>query len=349
LRLSSILGLTPLVVALLGPVPAGADAAEPTTVLLPIQNRAGDQAAAQAVERTLRLALGVRGRLVDPEPTRDALRRLRIRNGDRAVPRLLRLLGERLGADWLVSATLHDAERRLVPRATVSVRLYSVSTGQLAWAGFHGASGVDHRTLLGLGAIRDLDALAALVVQELLEDLPSSAGAEIDPREDAVGTLAIVPFGGHTVRRATAHAETVTEASRAVLLGDGARLVSPNESFDILRRLQAGQWGGVTAETREALRQARADAILTGAVEVYEVTGSEAEPNPRVGVAMRLVDASSGHILWTGAEERTGHGGLDLLGLGRVRSRGALTEQIVQSLTRRLRREAGTARVQGEP
>lgn len=347
----SILSLAALLVGALGPPAQPADTGEPTVVLLPVQNRVGDRAAAEAVESTLRLELDEWGRVLAPQPTRDALRRLRIRNGDRAVPRLLHLLAERLGARWLISATLHDAERRVVPRVTVSVRVYSGATGRLLWAGFQGGSGLDHRTVLGLGVIHDLDILATSVVQELLQELPTDPESGPEVTEDAVGVLAIVPFGGHTVRRATAHAETVTEASRAALLGQGTRLLSPNESFEILRRLQAGQWGGVTAETRQGLRQARADAILTGAVEVYEETGSEAEPNPRVGVAMRLVDASSGQILWTGAEERTGHGGLDVLGLGRVRSRGALAEQIAESLTRRLRREAGPAGrlSQGEP
>jgi TolB-like protein len=351
LHVPSILAPAAFLVVLVGPPARAADADGPTLALLPVQDRAGDQAAAAVVDATLRRELGQRGRVLSPQPTRDALRRLRIRNGDRAVPRLLRLLGERLGADWLVSATLHDAERRSVPRVTVSARFYSGATGRLVWAGFEGGSGLDHQTVLGFGVIHDLDTLSASVAQELLRDLPEDPEGGPEATGAPAGTLAIVPFGGHTVQRATAHAETVTEASRAVLLGDGTRLLSPNSSFEILRRLQAGQWGGVTAETREALRQAEVDAILTGAVEFYEETGAEAEPNPRVGVTMRLVDAASGQILWTGAEERTGHGGLDLLGLGRVRSRGALAERIVESLTRRLRRETHTAarHSQGEP
>jgi hypothetical protein len=88
--------------------------------VFPTQNRAGDTSAAGTVEEALRVELGRLGRLVGPGETRDALRRLRIRNGDRAAPQLLRQLGDELDAGWLVSSTLHDADRLLVPSLTVS-------------------------------------------------------------------------------------------------------------------------------------------------------------------------------------------------------------------------------------
>jgi hypothetical protein len=82
----------------------GAPAADERAIaVFPVQNRAGDSSAAAAVDEALRAELARRGPLVEPEETRDALRQLRIRNGDRAAPLLLRRLGEEL-AGWLVSA-----------------------------------------------------------------------------------------------------------------------------------------------------------------------------------------------------------------------------------------------------
>lgn len=324
---------------------AAADAPEsPVIAVFPAQNRAGDSPAALAVDRALHMELSRHARVIDPESTRSALRRLRIRNGDRAAPQLLRLLAGNLGADWLVSVTLHNADRRLVPRTTVSARFYASATGELAWAGFESGSGLDGRTLLGLGVTPHLEGLVPLVVANLLKGMPLSPGPadaegsrEPRARKTDLGTVAIVPFSASTPRRATLNAETVTEAARARLLDDGVDILSPNRSYEILRRLQSGAWGGVEAETRAALRDAGgARTILTGSVETYDVGGSEFEPEPRVTIAMRVLDASTGRILWTGALEREGWDGQGLFALGRVYSRGALAEDMMKTLTRRL-------------
>jgi len=345
-NLRSALVLTHVVLvasaAALGGTPATAGRA---IALFPVQDRAGDSAAAAAVDEALRSELGRLGRLVGPSETRDALRRLRIRNGDRVAPLLLRQLGAELAADWLVSATLHEADRSQVPGLTVSVRLYSTDTGELLWTGFRGESGLDRRKLLGLGTIAEIEDLARLVAPNLLRDLPPAAGGAEGPgsresRRSRLGTVAVVPFTGSTASQPTSSAEAVTEAVQARLFADGVRLVSPNRLHDILRRLQGGQWGGVTAETRAALeRTAAADTILTGAVEAYDLEGGETEPEPAVAIALRLLDASTGRILWTGSAERRGWDHEGLFRRGRVHSRGALTVRVLEDLARRLDRE----------
>lgn len=326
-----------ILAAAAGPAAAG----DPRAIaVFPAQNRTGDAAAAVVVDEALRAELAGRGRLVGPDETRDALRRLRIRNGDRAAPLLLRQLGAELGAAWLVSATVHDADRYLAPSLTLSVRVYSSSTGELLWAGFRGESGIDRRKPLGLGTIGALEELAPVVARDLLRDLPAapdtapSGGAE--RARSRLGKVAVVPFTGTTAWLPTRSAEAATEAARARFLADGVRLVSPNQLFDILRRLQGGRWGGVTAETRAALEEVGADTILTGTVEAYELGGSEAEPEPRVTVALRLIETTSGRILWTGCEEREGWDRQGLFRRGRVYSRGALAGKILDTLARRL-------------
>jgi TolB-like protein len=315
--------------------------------LFSVQNAAGDSGAASAADQILQFELSKYGSLVGPERTRDALRRLRIRSGDRAAPALLRLLGEELGADWLVSVSLHDTERRVVPRLTMSIRIYSSATGELMWMDFRGGSGIDRRKVLGLGTIDELERLIPFFVRDLLEELPTSAATTAPARaqdrrkaQSNLGRVAVVPFAGSTKQRPTLNAETVTEAIRAQLYGSGVDLVSPNLAYEILRQQQSGRWDGVTAASWTALHtDAGADTILTGEVETYELGGSAFEPRPRVAFAIRLLDASTGRILWTGALERSGWDGQGLLGLGRVYSRGALTERMTEILARSLERE----------
>ena len=341
--MASTLVLGQLLLAALGPL---ALAASPGAVLavFPTQNRVGDLEAAAAVDDALRRELGRFGRLVGPEDTRDALRRLRLRNGERAPTAVLRRLGRELGASWLVTATLHDADRRDVPCLTVSARVYSSETGRLAWAGFQGESGLDRRKLLGRGTIATLEALAPLIVRDLLATLSEGLGPErgtdpggVRPAPARIGTVAVVPFTGSTSLQATQNAETVTEAVRARLFADGARLASPNDLSEVIRHLQAGRWGGVTAEARDALHETTAaDTIVTGAVETYDIAGSDFEPDPQVTVALRLLDAPTGRILWSGSEEREGWGHRSLFGRGRIYSRGALAVRVAENLTRRL-------------
>jgi hypothetical protein len=323
---------------------AGAPVADARAIaLFPVQDRAGDSAAAAAVGEALRSELGRLGRLVGPGETRDALRRLRIRNGDRVAPLLLRQLGVELAADWLASATLHTADRSLVPGLTLSVRLYSTETGELLWTGFRGESGLDRRTVLGMGTIPEIEELVPLVTRDLLRDLPhgadrAGAAGPREPRRSRLGTVAVVPFTGSTEWHPTLSAEAVTEAAHARLFADGVSVVSPNRLYDILRRLQGGQWGGVTAETRAALeRTAAADTILTGTVETYDVGGGE-DPEPLVAIALRLLEASTGRILWTGSSERRGWESQGLFRRGRIHSLGALTARVMEDLTRRLHR-----------
>jgi len=309
---------------------AGAQAAAPAgevraVALLPVQDRAGDQRAALAVEHALRRELALSTRVLDAEGTRDALRRLRMRNANDAPPEALQRVAGELGADWLVAATLHEAGRRGVPSLTVSVRVYRGAGGELFWAGFRGASGLDSRTVLGLGAIYTVERLAIPVVERLGKDVAQALDAArgpvaaADPAAAALGSVAVVPLAGLTARDATRNAETVTEAVRAALLQVGAASVSPGCTNEVLRRERLVGWGGIDASARLALRdRCGADAILTGSVELYDMGGAENEPEPRAAIALRLVDAATGRIVWTAAQERKGW---DHQGLFRVRLR----------------------------
>jgi hypothetical protein len=337
-RKARIVGL--LVLVLLAAGPGRAETGAPTLALFPAQNPAGNSTAAAALERALWLEVSQWGRPVEPRDTRDALRRLRLRNGDQADPALLRLLGESLAVDWLVSTAIHGADGGAVPRVTLSVRVYSSATGELAWAGFRSASGLDGRGLLGRGVLSSLEVLVPRVVRELMGSLPAALtrdpGSLREPGS-ARGAVAVVPFGGSTARRATQNGATVTEATRARLFRAGVPMLSPNRTHGVLRRFQAGRFGGVSAQTRAALHDAGgASTILTGAVEAYEMGGSELEPNPEVAIAMRLVDGASGRILWTDARERTGRDGQGLFSSGRTWTRGSLADEMVDDLTRRL-------------
>ncbi len=218
----------------------------------------------------------------------------------------------------------------------------------LGWAGFEAASGLDRRRLLGLGVVADPELLARDVARRLIEAFeqgrPDAAkeGARRPARGgylrrpiDAGGTIAVVPFHSVTARDATVAGETVTDLALAVLHGNGAghkwNIMLPGLVNEILRRRGTLLRGEVDAEVRAELREHGADLIMTGAVEAWEVRRG-AEPEPRVGLSARLLDAESGAILWWNGQDRRGWDRSRALGLGRIHASGALAEEVMESL-----------------
>jgi hypothetical protein len=319
-------------VASLAAAPAAA-AHGPVIALLAVENAAGDGEATRHAGEALAGELGAWTEVVAAGATRDALRRLRVRSADDASPAVLADLAADLGADWLVSLTVHDAERRDVPRLTLSARAYLGGNGEIFWAGFTSVSGLDGRTVLGLGAVTDLEKLIPRAVGRLVRDLESATPAPA--ARGSLGTLALVPFAGDTTQRATAHGVTLTEAARAAAFRRGVPLTSPNCDRQALRRVRSTRRGAVDATMRQALvEECGADSILTGSVTAYDIGGAELEPEPRVSLDLRLLDARTGRILWLGAAQRRGWDHPGLFRLGRIYSRGALAQQLMDRLTR---------------
>lgn len=316
--------------------PAGAVA------LLPVQDRAGDAAVARAMDEVLESALAERFRLVDRRRLRDAQRRGRVRSLDDASPEVLRGLAKELGAERLVTAVLHRVERDLSPRLAASARSYDGATGELDAAAFESASGLDGRTVFGLGVIEAPERLAEAVGRKLLESL--EAPLPVDrlapgvpaPAGGRVPVVALVPLAGLSGPDATRAAETATEVVRAVLAREGYRLLSPNRAAVAVRSLSGAErvdaWGAVPVPLRRALRREGAALVVTGAVEVWEVGGDGFEPEPVVAVALRALDAETGRILWTGGAERRGWDRQGPFRLGRIYDRGSLAERIVEEL-----------------
>lgn len=328
---------------------AGALLLAPATIraevlaFVPVQDRAGDPALVEVVEATVRREIGTAHRLVDPDTLRDSLRRGRIRVVDDASVEALQGLAVDTGAAWALSMTLHQRVRQDPPRLALSGRAWSLSSGELVWAGFEAASGLDDRRLLGFGLVHEMDRLATRAAERLTADL-LSAGAARDgasPRPAAraagLGRIAVVPLGSLTETAGTNAAETATAILRAELFRHGAEMAAAGCVADVLRRQHRLVWGGVPAELRRSLgEECGARTVITGQVERYETGGPALEPEPRVALALRLIDAADGRIAWLDALERSGWDGAAVFGLGRIHTRGALAERMTETLLRRL-------------
>jgi hypothetical protein len=81
--------------------------------------------------------------------------------------------------------------------------------------------------------------------------------------------------------------------------------------------------------------------LVTGSVERWEIRGG-VTPEPVVAVAVRLLDAATGRILFVGSLEAGGWDHEGWFGLGRVHSRGTHLRNLLERIaTRMLRADAG--------
>lgn len=334
-------GLLPAVLA----AAMATHAAASTVALLPLQDRAGNPQASLEVQDAVAAELMLGGQtLVDQQKIREILRRARLRNPVQAPPSVLQRLASDLEADWLVSVTVHVAIDTETPRLTLSGRLYGSNEGELAGSAFRSVAGLDRRRLLGVGEIHSLSALTRWVAKDFIAALMSVESTEgpsdrppIPKDQDTLSTIAMIPFSGQTGRSSTASAETVTEVVQMVALRRGLQLVSPNRVSETLRQARIRSWGGVEVEARELLRsRCGVTAILTGSVEQYKIGAGPFGPEAQVAISMRLVDAVSGTLIWSGALEHDTARHPGAFGLRRVNTVGSLalklTERLIQDM-----------------
>ena len=335
---SRIAGLI-LACAVVQTVPATAE----ELALLPLKRRARNAEAAAAVEAALELQLTQFGTVARGEKSRDAMRRRRLRDPETASPEVITDLAAELGANWLVAATLHDVPSHSIPDLAVSIRVYDRASGELSWVGFQGRSGLDGRKVLGIGVQNTFTAVASELIELLLAEAPFGRAltkTKSVPSTDhlAFGRLAIVPFTSYVDRDALAVAETVTEAARAVLFKFGTDLASSSCVHESLRRQRAQVWGEVTEEARDYLASnCGAAYLLTGSVEFWSTAGSGLEPEPKIALSVRVLDAKTGRIQWMGSKETSGWDRGSFFGLRRIFSRGDLLDKILTNLIENLR------------
>ena len=83
---------------------------------------------------------------------------------------------------------------------------------------------------------------------------------------------------------------------------------------------------------REASRQLNADGIIFGSVNEYSEIATDVGLLPVVSLTVRLVDANSGEIVWAVAHTLQGDFKETVFGIGRIHSRVALAEFVVNDV-----------------
>jgi hypothetical protein len=193
--------------------------------------------------------------------------------------------------------------------------------------------------MLGIGGIGELENLLPPAVVELLDTLALGARGASETTGERVG---LVPFTVNEVDDGLEVAAAATETMRSILAAAGVPLAEPGCVASALRGPSGIRWGELAEETRVTLRQScGAVRLVTGSVERWEIRGG-VTPEPVVAVAVRLLDAATGRILFVGSLEAGGWDHEGWFGLGRVHSRGTHLRNLLERIaTRMLRADAG--------
>jgi TolB-like protein len=105
-------------------------------------------------------------------------------------------------------------------------------------------------------------------------------------------------YAGEKIRRIV-----ITE-----LLSGGTDVIEPGEVANVLGTLQKPLYRLEKKDLMELGAKLAADAVLLGSVESYNVTSGLTVSYPEVSINLRLVEASSGNILWSAVSTSGGAG-----------------------------------------
>lgn len=149
---------------------------------------------------------------------------------------------------------------------------------------------------------------------------------QIDPTADSAKRIAILPFDN-----LTNNAEAVNSILPWIkdnLEGMGFQVVDQNITSEVLCRerirLATDLPGGASRKVGNKLK---AGTMLAGTVFSYKT-----DKNPGVGIAARLIDTATGHIIWADHASDTGEDFTGLLGLGSITSIHKLIPKVVDQL-----------------
>ncbi|MBI4830560.1 MAG: hypothetical protein HY801_03195 [Candidatus Lindowbacteria bacterium] len=110
-------------------------------------------------------------------------------------------------------------------------------------------------------------------------------------------------------------------------------LVEPGEVQQFIIRSRIRVAGELDLDTiREAARQLTADGIIFGSVNEYTFITTDLGQVPTVSIALRLVDADTGEIVWAATHSLQGDFKETVFGIGRVNSVVTLSEIAVDDL-----------------
>ncbi len=342
--------------------------------LLPFENVSGNVRSLHLVMPLIEQALRERGyEPVASDRLEPFLFHQQIRPTSQLSRRHLEAMRQELGARLAMVGSVglfNDSPDN--PQWGLSSRVLSTGEGAILWAESAGVTGEEFTVALGLGTITSGERLAAKVVAALLRDFPAAGSEFLVPAPRWPGALQkvpipssvlgfVVPFGfkadyrSHTLdsdspkRVAVLPFENrserkgasriVTDVFLSVLFQRGRfEVIEPGMVSEALVAMGATPFGAVDMETLEGLRQrVGAEAVIVGTVYGYsEGIKMRATTSPELEMDARMLDTTSGRILWSAAHGRKGDDYELFLEFGKARSAVSLVGRVAGEMLQTL-------------
>ena len=175
--------------------------------------------------------------------------------------------------------------------------------------------------------------MCVLSVSAAEETIPSqtlTAGQSSDGNDDAAGAnkkrIALLPLENLTDERDLL--KYISPAITYQLEQKGFEVIYGDDLKGFLCEKRVRSDGQVSSEIAGALRdEFDVKAILTGSVLSFST-----DDNPQFGILIRLIEASSGVILWADYASATGDDFTTILGLGKIKSIYSLIPKVMDNL-----------------
>jgi TolB-like protein len=320
--------------------------------VFPIQNASGGRAPVRALTDALEAALAARGVRALPRRELDlTLAKHRIRFAGGVDRRLAKILQDEHGIDAVLVPTLELYSADAPPTVALSTRLVRVDERpDVVWADGLARAGNDSPGLLGRGILTSASQVERAVVGDVARSVAQhlASGAHgtycgevgrFKPRRtfrapvlDDVGrrTIAVLPFTNVTSRRGAGD----------VLVGQFVAQLARSGKFEVLdpgliREELLGHRivleGGVSVDNAMAMLELLdADLVLSGYVQVYEVTAGAGPP--KVEFTAYVLDRKTAEVVWSSASTASGEDGVWFFGAGRVHVAPALSCRMVRGV-----------------
>ncbi len=333
-------------------------AAAPRYAALPLRNATLEVEAGTDLWRTVQGALEARGASFLPEEALERfLRSRRIRYTDSMTVVDARDLGTGEGVDFVLASTLLRFDRTPVPEITLAVRTIDVTSGGRVQSAVVSLRGDDTKGLLGLGAVEDADELALEITARVLDDFDPEGAPTRAPRRGSSGRvddafvaegfdpssitrIAILPPVNRTNRQEAA-AHVAEHFAHQWFRIAGAEVVEASELRAALIRARVRSLEMLDENLLRLIgREVGTRYFCLGSVEHYAAATVFTEHGllPEVEIALRVLDVVDGKIVAAAGVHRGGDDYHKILGLGNVRSLGALTEraagELIATITR---------------
>lgn len=154
-----------------------------------------------------------------------------------------------------------------------------------------------------------------------------------------VKKLAILPFSNYSGKEDAG--KQITNAFLVELLKKPFLvLIEPGEVEKALREERVRSTDKIDFETAALLREKLGvDLIMIGAVNEYDYMQIENRQIPRIGVSVRILDATDGSIVWAGIHSRKGDDTELVFGWGLVKSLTQLSRICARDMVGKLKIE----------